>query len=148
MKSFAHAPERRTVVVPKNDRFAAFGSALLLLPDETLLCSYTRVEFERDTVQKVLITSADRGRTWSEPRLVEQVRGPAPRSSRAESLTRLRDGRIALISNVESGKEHPDGFEIRFSSDDGATWTDPVHVGRGAPCPGATASSRQTRAIS
>lgn len=119
MKSFDEAEERRITIEPKNERFGAFGSELLLLPGGTLLCSYGRVDFEREVHQKVIIASTDRGRTWGEPRIVDERPG-IPVTLRGESLNRLSDGRIAMIV---------DGTDIRWSSDDGLSWSEPVAAG-------------------
>lgn len=131
MKSFVESPDRRTTIVPRHDRYGAFGSELLLLPDGRLLCSYGQIDFERQTIGKAMITSGDRGRTWSPPRIVAERPGLA-KTTRPESLTRLSDGRIAMVSNRlscrEDGKERFEGFEVRWS-DDGMTWSPPAPGG-------------------
>jgi len=112
---------------------------LLLRPDGRLLCSYGRLDFERQVHQKVIIGSADRGRSWSEPMIVMETPGLA-KTLRGESLTQLIDGRIAMVSNCPitspPGKIRYNGFEIRWSRDGGTTWSPPVSAcGQGTvPC--------------
>ena len=129
MKRFDQSEDRRTVVVSKNQRYGSFGSELLLRPDGRLLCSYGRLDFNREVHQKAIIVSADRGRSWSEPTIVEEAPGLV-KTLRGESLTRLNDGRIAMVSNrpitSPAGKIRYDGFEIRWSLDGGVRWSEPV----------------------
>lgn len=117
--------------MPKHERYGSFGSALLLCPDDTLLCSYGRNDFERCVHQKVIIASTDRGRSWSAPNVVAETPGLV-KTMRGESLTRLSDGRIAMVSNLPvagpAGKTLYDGFEIRWSHDGGANWTEPARA--------------------
>lgn len=127
MKSFDQDEDRRITIVPKNDRYGAFGSALLLLPKGTLLCSYGRIDFERGVNQKIIIDSKDRGRTWSEPRIVDEKDGIA-KTLRGDSLSRLSDRRIAMIGNTVGKDGRASGFEIRWSHDYGRTWGEPVIV--------------------
>ncbi len=118
------ADERRWAVVAKNDRFGAFGGGLLLLPSGRLLCSYGVIDFDREVHGQVLIASADRGRTWSRPTVVDERPGPL-KTTRGTSLSLLSDGRIAMLSDAGN-----DGFELRWSTDDGATWSHPQPAGR------------------
>jgi hypothetical protein len=139
MKSFHQDPKRRSIVVPRSDQYGAFGSALVLLPDETLLLGYMFHDFTRDVCEMRTIASADRGRSWSRPRIVYE--SPMV-NGRADSMTRLSDGRIALlrhnmIRTDSLGKTAPfgwggkiasHGFNVCYSTDDGVTWSDPVAV--------------------
>ncbi len=89
------------------------------------MLSYGRIDYEREVNQKAIIESSDGGRMWGRPRIVAEGRG-VPKTLRADSLSLLRDGRIALIG-VHEGKEgRATGFEIRFSRNGGSTWDGPV----------------------
>ena len=127
MKSVDDATDRRTTVVPKNVGSGAFGTELLLLPSGRLLCTYSRADFERDIRHKVMIVSDDRGRTWGKPRILRQAAKSGGPMTRGESLTRLRDGRIAVGCN-RVWDDSGGGFYLRWSHDDGATWGDPGPV--------------------
>jgi hypothetical protein len=109
----------RWAVVERSVQSGAFGGDLLLLPNGTLLCSYGRLDFERELHQQVVISSDDRGRSWSLPTIVDEQPGLL-KTTRGTYLTRLSDTRIAMLSD---GVE--DGFVIRWSHDDGATWSAP-----------------------
>ena len=111
-------------VVPRSDRFGAFGTGLLLLPDGTLLCSCGRSDFQRGVCEQIVIASTDRGRTWGEPRVVRESPG-LPQPMRGASLTRLADGRIAIVCNNFHAVPTGDGFALSWSRDRGATWTPP-----------------------
>ena len=138
MKRFDQSEDRRTVVVSKNQRYGSFGSELLLRPDGRLLCCYGRLDFKREVHQKAIIISTDRGRSWSEPTIVAEAPGLV-KTLRGESLTRLTDGRIAMVSNCPitspAGKIRYDGFEIRWSLDGGARWSEPVSAARQGTVP-------------
>jgi hypothetical protein len=127
LRSFDSCPQRRVAVVPRSDRFGAFGASLLLLPARKLMLAYGRIDYEREVNQKAIIESSDGGRIWGRPHIVAEARG-VPKTLRADSLSRLRDGRIALVG-VHQGREgRATGFEIRFSRDGGSTWDKPVVV--------------------
>jgi hypothetical protein len=125
MRSFDRDEVRRSTVVPRSDAYGAFGSSLLLLPGGKLLLSFGRIDFGRGVNQKALATSDDRGWTWSGPRIIEELEG-VPKTLRAESLSLLGDGRIAMVGVVAGPEGVGTGFVLRFSHDGGETWTDPV----------------------
>jgi hypothetical protein len=114
-------------VVPRSDRYGAFGASLLFLAPRRLLLAYGRIDFEREVHGKAIIESLDRGRNWGSPRIVFENDG-VPKTLRADSLSQLKDGRIALIGVHEGQKGKGTGFEIRFSEDEGLSWSDPVVV--------------------
>lgn len=64
--------------------------------------------------------STDKGETWSEP-----VRTEIHAATTSHNIFRLRDGRILLTLN-ESAPNVRTPLVMRVSSDDGATWSDPV----------------------
>ena len=120
-------PERRVTIVRKSARLGAFGASLILLPPRRLMLAYGRIDYERDVNQKAIIESSNGGLTWGPPRIVAEARG-VPKTLRADSLSLLRDGRIALIGAHEGSRGRATGFEIRFSGDGGSTWDRPIIV--------------------
>lgn len=105
------------------------------LADGKILFIYTRYRGDyssRDHAAADLVRriSADDGETWSEAEIV--VENPA-RNVMSASLLRLADGRIALVYLVKSDIAGHPGFidcrpVIRFSSDEAASWSDPVEI--------------------
>jgi len=110
----------RIDIAPRNERFGAFMGSLLLMPSGELLCSFGRIDFQREVHQQVVIQSTDRGRTWSAPHIIDEQPGVV-KTMRGASLSRLGDGRIAMITNAPE-----DGFLIRWSHNDGHTWDEPT----------------------
>ena len=106
------------IVLEATDRYGAFAGSVLRLPTGRLLISLGRLDYERAVSEHVTVASDDDGRTWGSPRVVACSDG-LPKTFRGASLSRLRDGRIAMVSDAPG-----DGFAIRWSSDDGATWSD------------------------
>ncbi len=91
------------------------------------MLAYGRIDFKRAVHQKAIIESPDRGRSWGEPRIVAENCG-VPKTLRADSLSQLQDGRIALIGVHQSPEGRATGFEIRFSEDGGLNWGEPTVV--------------------
>ena len=134
MKSFDNCSERRVAIVPMSERYGAWSPNLVLDSEGRLLCKYGRMDFEREVRQTVLITSTDRGRTWGEPRLLEER--PGLKTARrvfkqwgGACLNILSDGRLVLIDMAEDEAT----FQVRWSRDDGRTWSERRKAGRGAP---------------
>lgn len=78
------------------------------------------------------ILSRDGGRTWSGPRVYADD-ADAKVNTMSPALARLQDGRLMLAYSWRSGGNHPDNYgpcarRVRFSSDEGATWSDPVRI--------------------
>ena len=120
LRSFVNDTGRRTVICPKDERYGYFGGSLLLLPSGPLIYSCGRIDFEREENHKVVLASEDRGRSWNEAAIIGRRPG-VPKTMRGDSLGLIDNHRIAMIGNIDSS-----GFEIRFSSDGGSTWSRPV----------------------
>jgi hypothetical protein len=74
-----------------------------------------------------LVRSTDEGRHWSQPRVAIDT----PNDDRDPSVMQLRDGTLLLsFFSVDRNQVSPDpkGVFVARSSDDGATWSAPVHV--------------------
>ena len=76
--------------------------------------------------------SKDGGRTWSAPRVYADD-ADARVNTMSPAITRLQDGRLMLAYSWRSGGNHKDNYgpcarRVRFSSDEGATWSDPVRI--------------------
>ena len=78
------------------------------------------------------ISSKDGGRTWSEPRVYVDDRD-ARVNTMQPGLARLPDGRLLLAYSWRSGGNHADNYgpcarRVRFSSDEGVTWSEPMRL--------------------
>jgi sialidase-1 len=76
--------------------------------------------------------SKDGGKTWSAPR-IHADDADARVNTMSPALARLKDGRLMLAYSWRSGGNHADNYgpcarRARFSSDEGATWSDPVRL--------------------
>jgi BNR repeat-like domain len=103
---------------------------LLALPDGRLLCAYREsTGHVRADGRIMLVESADRGQTWSEPR----VAADGAYDDRDPKLAVLRDGTVLLSYFVLQW--HPDGkftclgTHVMRSEDGGRTWSDAVAAG-------------------
>ena len=104
------------------------------LADGRLLLIYSRYRgtsaHDHATADLVQRFSTDGGATWSDPETV--VPNPAL-NVMSVSLLRLADGRIAFLYLVKSEVPgHPEFVDcrpwIRFSSDEAASWSEPVEI--------------------
>ncbi len=99
-----------------------------LTPAGKLICVFAECTHhaDRSYTRLMLADSLDRGRTWSPKRpLTEGTKGmPYWNCAR---ITQLRDGRLAVVADLinEATESRGENY-LFFSSDDGATWTDPV----------------------
>lgn len=84
-------------------------------------------DFDRNVIMEA--HSDDQGRTWSRPR---QAIEPPPGSLSLMSLCplRLADGRLALAYALKKSFLDCRAY-VRFSSDEGATWSEPVLITAG-----------------
>ena len=121
----------RFIVSRDDDIYEAFPD-LALTPSGKLVCVFAECKHhsDRSYTRMVFTTSTDRGRTWSPKRpLTEATRGETfydcPR------ITQLRDGRLAALVDLHARHGDPEGARtfLRFSNDEGETWSDPVLTG-------------------
>jgi BNR/Asp-box repeat len=105
-----------------NPALLSDGTLLVPFADHHRLGSRRRLERQRDW----LITSADGGKTFSQPLFIsESCNGVGGWSSLAVNTSgvQFRD----RIYHVCSGQQF-DGIQIRYSDDAGETWSDPVRA--------------------
>lgn len=113
--------------------------SFIRLNDGRIMLIYTRYTGERggdhSQADLVAIYSSDNGRTWSKERMV--IKNDAV-NVMSVSLLRLQDGRIAMLHGRKSqipGIVSEGDVEvcdcrplIRFSTDEGESWSDPIDV--------------------
>ena len=97
----------------------------VVLSDGTLLVSYDEFAFKTSTGDKRLnkslswiIVSKDKGKTFSEPRLITQSLGPCFPVLEVDKSSRFTD-RLYWIGRSEDGQS----ILLFYSSDKGETWT-------------------------
>ena len=101
---------------------------LLKTKSDKLICVFTECNHHicRDNSRVVIVTSTDRGRTWSEKMPVSEVSNADFFFDNAR-LSELSDGRIAIICS----RHHPVGKGdavqyVWFSADEGESWSEPT----------------------
>jgi len=100
--------------------------AFVTLDDGTVMYAYTQFyggASDHSQGRIVSITSSDDGLTWSEPEVLVENRGDY--NVMSVSFLRLRSGKIALFYLVKNGLHDCKPY-IQLSSDEGATWSEPV----------------------
>lgn len=104
------------------------------LKDGRIAFYYTRYYgdsfHDHATADIVVRYSSDNGDSWSDYETV--IKGPENGNVMSVSLLRLQNGRI-MMGYLRKDKHAHDQYydclpQIRFSDDEGATWTDPVSV--------------------
>lgn len=118
-------------IVSRDDSIYEAFPSLVLTRTGRLICVYTecRHHKDRDLSRIVYRTSDNRGRRWSEVHALTERRSGAQFYNCAR-ITELRDGRLAITCDYNSGEKPGDKMEIRlwFSSDDGESWTEPMTI--------------------
>ena len=118
-------------MTPGRTHRGASGS-IVALKNGTLLFAYGNPEHWTDTSRSGIIGrhSHDGGRTWGEPFVMQK--NVARYATLQPSLLRLANGDLLFGYNVMNSYLGPDirfydgKFYVRRSTDDGATWGDPV----------------------
>lgn len=104
---------------PEPEGFNIMPSSVRLSSTEILTVIRTRTEDGQDLLTSYL--SEDNGETW------ERLRDPVADTGRGGSppaLVKLEDGRLALAYAYRS--EHGSRMNVRFSSDEGRSWSDEI----------------------
>lgn len=137
----AHAavgdPGRADVVVAKAaDGKRAFFADIVRLRSGRLLAVYREGVAHTGQDGRIMLTeSADLGLTWSTPRMVVD----SPLDDRDPKIFQASDGTV-LLSFFETDwtatVKLPVGTFVSRSTDDGATWSEPVHAGTNLQYPG------------
>lgn len=114
---FMYAEFFDTALLPESERPAFSPMRGSALGDD----AYARIN---------AITSRDGGRTWSAPRLVVDDRD-AQVNCISPALTRMPDGRLLLAyswRNSGNRDKAEAARRVRFSDDEGQSWSDPIRV--------------------
>ncbi|HEX5176512.1 MAG TPA: sialidase family protein, partial [Chthoniobacteraceae bacterium] len=112
---------------PENPRNSE--GAFTALPSGRVLFYYTQFyggARDESPARIVCIQSDDEGRTWSAPRVV--IENSGRNNVMSVSLLRLRSGKLALFYLVKNSWIDCRPY-VRYSSDDGATWSEARVVG-------------------
>ena len=119
------------LVCPATDEHPRNSEAsLVALKNGELLLAYSEFQggsADNSPAQIMAKTSADGGRTWSEARVLQPNTGK--QNVMSPSLLRLQSGRLMfayLVKNSSSDLR----VEVRLSSDEGKTWSEPVPANR------------------
>ena len=93
----------------------------------------------RSKTQIMFCTSSDRGRTWSEKQALTKPGNLPDPIWNCPRITVLKDGRLAVLVDANSGNENgdPDGLKnyLIFSADEGQTWSEPQLTPAQGICP-------------
>ena len=126
MRSFDRRVERHVVVSRDDDLYEAFPD-LVLLPSGKLLCLYRQSDqHAAKAARVVLMESEDRGRTWTNRRVV--LDGINPRWN-LPRITRLSNGKLVI-----NGDRAYNNW-LTWSEDDGITWSPLQKVPFRGACP-------------
>ncbi len=107
---------------------AGEGSAIGLR-DDSVLFFYSHFTGSGDDAPASIVkrVSKDRGRTWSAPVEVQKKQGESHLNVMSASLLRLQNGSIAFVFLEKPDSEKCVPY-IRFSNDEGETWTEPEPI--------------------
>lgn len=118
------------ILVPVTEEIPRSGEGSIVeLKDGRLLLSYT--EFygggaDNSAAHIVGLHSADGGRTWTDRHILQPNTGAE--NVMSSSLLRLQNGEVAFFYLQKNSLS--DCFPcVRFSSDEGGTWSEPIRVG-------------------
>jgi len=119
--------------VSRDDSIYEAWPDVALCPSGKLVCVFTECTHhgDREGARLAVVTSTDRGRTWSAKRYITE-KGTKEAHFNCARITTLSDGRLVIVCDFVSG-EGPK-VELRgksrnylwFSSDEGETWSEPV----------------------
>lgn len=118
----------RHVVGQATDQFRRHTEGdMVRLKDGRWLMAYTRFEKAADTAQAeiVSLTSADGGKTWSKPVVLQKNVGK--KNVMSVSLLRLASGKIIFVYLRKNSLKDCVPY-LRVSADEARTWSEPVRV--------------------
>ncbi len=122
----------RTVVAPATDQYPRNTEAdVVVLPDSRLLLAYTRFQgggSDFDRAEIVGRYSADSGRTWTEPTVLQP--NDAGVNCMSATLRQLPDGDL-LLFYLRKNSATDLHVLVKRSADQGASWSEPVQVSEG-----------------
>ena len=115
-------------IVSRDENMYHAWPDLLKTKSDKLICTFTECDHHlcRDNSRVVVVTSTDRGRSWSEKKPVSEVSDASFFFDNAR-LSALSDGRIAIICSRHhpAGKGDPVQY-VWFSEDEGESWSEPI----------------------
>lgn len=117
-------------VVSRDDSIYHAWPDLVLCDSGKMICTFTECtsHSNRDDSRIMIVESTDRGRTWTQKRpLTEKT--TANDFFNNSRISKLPDGRLAIICDRVYGKEKPgtkNEVYLWFSSDEGKTWSEPI----------------------
>ena len=114
MRSLTDMPERHVTIARSEEDYISFPDVCLTRGGR-LLCAYRVADAHVAKRARLEVKSSDdRGRTWSEPRVLAPTAGHCPR------FTVLEDGTVLLICDGIKGTA------VFLSADEGRTWSEPA----------------------
>lgn len=121
----------RKFTVSRDDSIYEAWPDIVLTDSGRLVCVFTECTHHgnRDLARLVYKLSDDRGRTWSDKYYLTE-RGTRAAFYDCARLSKLSDGRLALICNYMKGERNPENMQIHlwFSRDDGVSWDGPTEL--------------------
>ena len=116
-------------IVSRDESIYEAWPDLLKTKSDKLICTFTECEHHlcRDKSRVVVVTSTDRGRSWSEKKPVSEISDASFFFDNAR-LSELSDGRIAIICSrhYPSGTGKDPVQYVWFSEDEGESWSEPT----------------------
>ena len=118
------------ITISRDDSIYEAFPDVVLTSSGRLICVFAECTHHRDRsyTRLVLTDSVDRGRTWSPKRPLTEATHGMPYWNCAR-IMQLKDDRIAALADrINEAHESRGENYLFFSSDDGATWSEPVRT--------------------
>ena len=123
----------QTFTISRDPSFYQAFPDVALTASGQLVCVFSECTHhgDRSYTRIVIVTSSDRGRTWSAKRALTEGTSGLPYYYNCPRITGLPDGRLAVAVDrcPHGGEQKTDGRSsvlLYFSRDEGATWEEPV----------------------